>query len=247
MERSNDMQVDDRQTSTNRQERRWRGPLIGIAAGAVVLIGGWIFVDTGDDDVVSPAPNATLLTDEMRGEPIEPGAYYADTDGDPATSTRGTFVIEGDGWEAANTGARYTAIDEIVLMVVEVDTAGAPSCGGVPGMEIAATSAEGLANQFAAAGFTIREAVTSVSAFGRNGYHLVVEVPPGCDSSANVAWRGPTFGGRYYHQSPGQMVEYWILDVEGTPVLVEASWRAENTEEDLAPLRAALDTLVITP
>jgi hypothetical protein len=43
------------------------------------------------------------------------------------------------------------------------------------------------------------------------------------------------------------MVEYWLLDVEGTPIMVEASWMAVNTEEDQAPLRAAIDSLVITP
>jgi hypothetical protein len=184
----------------------------------------------------------------MEFQPIDPGAYYADTDGDPATTSRGTFVIEGGGWAAMQTGAGYSVDgDDLWLMVAEIDYVGSPACGDGAALKAAGTSAAELANQFAAAGFTVQEAVSPVNAFGRSGYHLLVEVPPGCDSSANWAWRGPTFGGRYYHQSPGAVVEYWFLDVEGTVVMVEASWMADFTEEDLAPLRAAIDSLVITP
>jgi hypothetical protein len=180
--------------------------------------------------------------------PIDPGAYYVDTDVDPATTPRGTFVIEGRGWSAFQAGATYSVgEDNLLLIVAEPRGVGAPACGDSPVLKPAGSSAEEQANQFAAAGFTLREAVTPVSAFGQNGYHLVVEVPPGCNSSGNEAWTGPNFGGRYYHQGPSQMVEYWLLDVEGTPIMVEASWMAVNTEEDQAPLRAAIDSLVITP
>ncbi|HWL48987.1 MAG TPA: hypothetical protein VNT92_03860 [Acidimicrobiia bacterium] len=248
LERRTDMQTDDRVVAEGGDKSRLRGPLVGIAAAAVILVAGAVYLLTNDDPpVATPAPNATLLTREMEVEPIDPGAYFADTDGDPATTRRGTFVIEGSGWSALQPGARYAVTEDVVvLMVAEVDKVGAPACGDAPNLQPAGTSAEDLANQFAAAGFSVQEAVSPVSAFGQSGYHLVVEVPPGCDSNANRVWEGPTFG-RYYHQSPGQMVEYWFLDVEGTPVMVEASWMAEFAEEDVAQLRAAIDTLVITP
>ena len=35
-------------------------------------------------------------------------------------------------------------------------------------------------------------------------------------------YEGPTVG-RYY-QGPGQVVEFWVLDVEGTPLVIEATW-----------------------
>ena len=59
-------------------------------------------------------------------------------------------------------------------------------------------------------------------------------------------WAGPIIGGRYY-QDEGQLVEYWFLDVEGTPVMIEASWFPDSSEEDVAELEAVLGTLVITP
>ena len=54
------------------------------------------------------------------------------------------------------------------------------------------------------------------------------------------------WGERHYDQA-GQMEEYWFLDVEGTPVLVEASWGPESTENDIAELRTVVDSLVVTP
>ena len=249
LERRTEMQIDDRPgTEVQADRNRRRGPLVGIAVAALILVAGAVFLLTRNETpVAEPAPNATLLTREMELQPIDPGAYFVDTDGDPATTPRGTFVIEGAGWTGLAPGAFYAVTeDEAGLMVAEVDKVGAPACGSGAELQPAGTSAEDLANQFAAAGFSIQEAVSPVTAFGHSGYHLVVEVPPGCDSDAHWVWMGPTFG-RYYHQSPGQVVEYWFLDVEGTPVMVEASWMAEFAEEDVAQLRAAIDTLVITP
>jgi hypothetical protein len=249
LERRTEMQIDDKPgTEVQADRNRRRGPLVGVAAAAVIMIAGLVLFLTRDDtQMAEPAPNATLLTGEMEAQPIDPGAYFVDTDGDPATTPRGTFVIDGSGWVAVQPGAHYAVTeDEAGLMVAEVDKVGAPACGGGAQLQPAGTSAEDLANQFAAAGFTVKEAVSPVSAFGQSGYHLVVEVPPGCDGDANWVWEGPTFG-RYYHQSPDQVVEYWFLDVEGTPVMVEASWMAAFAEEDVAQLRAAIDTLVITP
>jgi hypothetical protein len=59
-------------------------------------------------------------------------------------------------------------------------------------------------------------------------------------------WYGGAFQGRYY-QGSGQVLEYWFLNVEGTPVMVEATWFPDSPAEDVAELREVLDTLAITP
>ena len=47
--------------------------------------------------------------------PIDPGAYFVDTDGDEATSLGGTFVIEGSGWARdASRGAESMGEDGLV-------------------------------------------------------------------------------------------------------------------------------------
>lgn len=134
----------------------------------------------------------------------------------------------------------------VSLLVVEVDRVWeAPCDGGVSAP--AGTTAKALGDQFAAMpDFITREGLTPVSAFGRDGYHLVLEVPGGCTGGSSSVWTSPVWGERYY-EAEGQIVEYWFLDVEGTTVMVEANRVPESSEEDVAELRAALDSLVITP
>lgn len=257
-ERSMDMQVDDRPMAEERRDRRWRGPMIGIAAAAVVLMVGVIYIYTGRDPVAAPAPNAVALPGAF--EPIAAGAYFVDTDGNEETTTRGTFVIEEDGWQSLEAGALketpesgVDGVDSgryVSLFVVEVAQVWETPCdGGTP--VPAGTSAKALGDQFAAMPeFSTREGLAPISAFGHDGYHLAVEVPAGCNTGEQTVWSGGAWGERFY-QAEGQVVEYWFLDVDGTTVMVEAN-RPPETGEDFvtelnADLDAVLDTLVITP
>jgi hypothetical protein len=246
LERRMDMQTDNREVTEGGGQNRSRGPLVGIAAAAVILIAGLVFFLTRDDaQVAEPSPNAAAISDEM-DTPLAPGAYFVDTDRDEESSLGGTFVIEGAGWSSMGAGPRKMFGEGYVsLLIVEVDQVWSPACEA-PAPIAAGTTAEDLANQFAAAGFTIQEAVSPVSAFGQSGYHLVVDVPAACTGTANLVWEGPTFG-RYYHDPEGHVVEYWFLDVDDTPVMVEASWVPSSSEEEVAELQDVLDTLVITP
>ena len=74
-------------------------------------------------------------------------------------------------------------------------------------------------------------------------------MPTGCRSNeaSDRSGQAPYSGGRYY-QDEGQVVEYWFLDVEGTPVMIEATWFAGLLRRRTWPSsEAVLDTLVITP
>ena len=253
LERRTEMQIDDRPgTEVQADPNRWRGPLVGIAAAAVILIAGLVFFLTRDDTpVAEPAPNASEITSEEAFEeaPLTPGAYFIDTDWDEASSLRGTFVIEGSGWTALPSGAlKGDGDDYVSLFVLEVDQVWSPACEiPAPAPAAAGSTAADLANQIAGNGFTVREALAPVSAFGHDGHHLVTEVPSGCANESHMVWAGPVVNGRYY-QADGQVVEDWFLDVEGTPVMVEATWfPGSSPEEDVTELRAVLDTLVITP
>jgi hypothetical protein len=135
----------------------------------------------------------------------------------------------------------------IAFFVTEIHQVWESACSGGGSAQAAAATAEDLANQLAATGLIITEAPAPVSAFGHEGYHLAAEVPAGCHSNDDVnIWSSATWGSRYY-QEEGQPLEYWLLDVEGTPVFVEASWFPESSEEDVTELHAVLDNLVITP
>jgi hypothetical protein len=243
-ERRTEMQTDDRQTTDQPGQGRWSGPAIGIAVAAAILIGGAIFLLTRDGTpVAEPAPNAAQLPAAF--EPMEPGAYYTDPDFDESTSLRGTFVVEGTRWVSLEPhGAEIN--DSVSLLVVEVDEMRTTACNTSDAPVAAESTAAGLANQFASNGLIVREAPAPVSAFGYDGDKLVMEVQPGCADEADQVWYGGAFQGRYY-QGSGQVLEYWFLNVEGTPVMVEATWFPDSPAEDVAELREVLDTLAITP
>jgi hypothetical protein len=249
LERRMDMQTDSRVAAEGSGPNRRRGPLVGIAAAAVILIAGLVLFLTRDNtQVAEPAPNATELTGDF--QPLALGAYYADTDGNEETATRGTFVIEGDGWVNVPSGAGALkeggGEDFVALLVVEVDQVWSSLCESTDPVAAGTTAAE-LANQIATNGSTVREALAPVDAFGHNGYHLLGEVPAGCGGEVKPAWTGPNFDFERTY-GPSQMVEYWFFDVEGTPVMIEASWvPGTSPEEDVAELRSVLDSLVITP
>jgi hypothetical protein len=256
-ERRMDMQTDSRRVTGESAQSRSRGLLIGVAAAAVIFIGGAIFLLTNDGPpVAAPAPNATSLPD---GDfpALEPGAYYADTDGEVETLTRGTFVIDDGGWLSLLAGAMRegpTGVGNglyVSLFVTELDGVWETPCeGGAP--VPAGATAEAMGDQFAAMpGFITREGLTPVSAFGRDGYHLVLEVPGSCvGGEIRNVWTSPVWGERNY-QEEGQIVDYWFLDVDGTTVLVEATRPPESSNETATELAAdldgVLDTLVITP
>jgi hypothetical protein len=250
LERRTEMQIDDRPgTEVPADRNRRRGPLVGIAAATVILIAGLVFVLTRDNTpVAEPAPNATAVNALNFDDALAPGAYFVDPDGDEASSLRGTFVIEGSGWTSVDAGARKIFAESFVaLLVAEVDQVWSSVCESTDPVAPGTTAAD-LANQFANNGLTVREALAPVSAFGQNGYHLAGEVPAGCGGEVKPAWTGaPVFDHERWYD-PTEIVEYWFLDVEGTPVMIEASWApGTSPEEDVAELRAMLETLVITP
>jgi hypothetical protein len=248
------MQTDDRVVVEGGGPSGRHGLLVGIAIAAAILVTGGILLLTKDDPpVATPAPNATLLPGEF--QPIAPGAYFADTDGDVDTATRGTFVIEGDGWTSVEAGVMKEGVSiesgsYVSMFVVEIDWVWESPCGGGAPVRPGAT-AEALGDQFAAMpGFVTREGLAPVSAFGRDGYHLVLQVPQSCTTDSSYVWSSPVWGERLY-QEEGQIVEYWFLDVEGSTVMVEATRPPESDEEIVteltADLNTVLDTLVITP
>lgn len=205
----------------------------------------------------STVPEAIDVT-SIDTEVLQPGTYYNDHDGSVTTTLRVEFTVAEPRWEPfvgtfksgpVNPGG-YVAVK--YLAVTQVASAACDSTVWVP----VGDTAEDLAVALAGIDdFLTREAVSPVSAYGYDGYHLVLEVPDlgnevghafdACDDGYFDGYFGPTLG-RYY-QGPGQVVEFWALDVEGAPLLIEATWFPDSPAEDVAQLRAILDSTVILP
>lgn len=205
---------------------------------------------TTETSVSQPSTEPTAVTPAMSSQ-LDPGTYYVDADGLPATALRVEFTIAERGWTpfigAYKSGQ---AVDYVAAKFLAVTTVASSACDATTWVALGDT-AEDLASGLAQIGdFVTQLAPTTVSAYGYDGYHLVLEVPDqegfvGCDDGYFDGYEGPTIG-RYY-QGPNQVVEFWALDVEGTPLLIEATWFPDSPAEDVAQLRAILDSVLIRP
>ncbi|MDP9495004.1 MAG: hypothetical protein M3P87_07160 [Actinomycetota bacterium] len=184
------------------------------------------------------------------GSILQPGTYYVDPDGPNGTSMRVEFTIVEPGWVPfLGTFKPGKAVDYVAMKAQIVTEVASPACDSTIFVPVGG-SAEDLATALAEIeDFPSQAAPTEVTAYGYDGYHLVLAVPEngfvGCDDGYFDGYQGPTIG-RYY-QGPGQVVEFWVLDVEGTPLLIESTWFPDSPTEDVAQLQAILDSIVIRP
>ena len=110
--------------------------------------------------------------------------------------------------------------------------------------------------------FEIASPPSDVTAFGYSGKHLEIAVPASlpwkviagtplftdCYQGVLRTWIDPELSYAFYgYTAPGDMEEFWILDVEGTRVVIAALRSANASVEMLAEQQAILDSIVIEP
>jgi hypothetical protein len=64
-------------------------------------------------------------------------------------------------------------------------------------------------------------------------------------AAIDAAEEGDAFYG--YNAEPGRTEEFWILDVDGTRLVIEAKWSSASPRKDVAEMRAILDSIRIEP
>ncbi|HYJ61056.1 MAG TPA: hypothetical protein VE032_06275 [Actinomycetota bacterium] len=112
--------------------------------------------------------------------------------------------------------------------------------------------------------FRVTSAPEDVSMYGYRGTYLELTVPnlpvkgegddlsfTGCAEGNLKSWVGAIDvvpGDAFYgYSGPGFTEEFWILDVEGTRLMIGAERSLGSPPEDLAELRAILDSIQIEP
>ena len=68
-----------------------------------------------------------------------------------------------------------------------------------------------------------------------------------CQDGEVKSWIAPSLSYAFYGYSPGLIEEFWILDVEGTRLMISALRYADSSQADLDELQAVLDSIVIEP
>ncbi|MFN8234436.1 MAG: hypothetical protein U0V56_13555 [Actinomycetota bacterium] len=191
--------------------------------------------------------------------PVEPGTYFVDADLDPSTPLRVVYDLPAEGWSswigAAKFGPDDGHVGVSITTVVNLVTHGCrnhfsarPSVG--PTVDDLATALSELEP------FEVTSPPRDVDIYGYRGKHLGWTVPEmtfgRCDHGDLRSWIAPMdaaeVGDAFYgYTGPGYREEFWILDVEGTRLMIAAERSPGSPAEDLAELRAILDSIRIEP
>jgi len=193
---------------------------------------------------------------------LEPGVYSIDPDLDPSTPIQVTFAVLAQGWktwigaakfsDAGHVGVSITTVSNLVSQACRDHSWADPPIG--PSVQDLATSLAHLAP------FRVTSAPKHVSVSAFPGMHLELTVPDlpisndgtftGCDEGMLKSWvaaidaeePGDAF---YGYTGPGYAEELWILDVEGTRLMIAAGRSPGSPSEDVKEMRAILDSIRI--
>ena len=214
----------------------------------------------------SSTPTARDIWDIAPFAPLDPGTYFIDADLDPSTPLRVVYEIPAEGWSMWIGAGKFNdddghvsvSITTVVNLVSEgcVDHSWADPPVGPSVDDLAAVLAD-------LAPFEVTSAPKDVTIYGYRGKHMELTVPDlpvsgdarrftGCMGGQLKSWVAPIDtaepGDAYYgYTGPGYREEFWILDVEGTRLIIAAERSPGSPPDDLAELLAVLDSIRIEP
>ena len=191
--------------------------------------------------------------------PVEPGTYSIDADLDPSTSLRAVFEVPAEGWSSwlgaakfgpddGHVGVSITTVVNLVTHGCRDHLAADPPVG--PTVDDLATALAELEP------FVVTTPPEDVTIYGYRGKHLEWTVPEmsfdRCDAGDVRSWVAPIDAAEpgdafYGYTGPGYTEEFWILDVEGTRLMIAAERSPDSPAEDLAEQRDLLASIRIEP
>jgi len=247
---------------------RWL--LVAAAAAVIAVVGTLLLIARGDDEdpvdtvdsppttaAAAPAQDVMAVPGIAEGFPdLEPGRYFIDPDGDDTTPLRVTYDVAAEGWSAWLGAVKFTDPGFTMLSVTTVtnlvsdgcldQTPQAPPVG--PTVDDLATALTQLPP------FEVTAAPTDVTLFGYQGKHLELTVPgqafAGCVNGEVHSWISPLNDNgatSFYGYDAGQTEEFWILDVEGTRLVLVKLDSPQTSAETLAERDAIFDSIRIEP
>jgi hypothetical protein len=109
--------------------------------------------------------------------------------------------------------------------------------------------------------FVLTKPPTAITAFGFSGKYLKLTVPDmafevsgddtvftDCADGDLWSWIGPPLGFAYYgYNHPGQVEELWLLDVDGTRLMIQTIRSPGSSEGDIAELHSIFESIDIVP
>jgi hypothetical protein len=256
---------------TRRPPARW---LLAAAAVAVLAVVGAVLAAGGDEedkiDTVTSVPTGappqeiTALPEGL--EFLEPGPYFIDPDGDPATSLRVVYDVAAEGWSPWIGAVKSNPNDSYVgLSITTVTNLTRDACHDwAPLDPPVGPTVDDLATALTLlAPFEVTSPPSDVTVFGYSGKHVQLTVPAdlptfgplgtrrfsGCAEGELHTWFAPNLGGSFwgYNGNAGLVEDFWILDVDGTRLVLETGRAPESPPQDVIERDAIFDSIRIEP
>jgi hypothetical protein len=213
-----------------------------------------------------PEPTSTVAPRDITSfpgfSPLEPGAYYIDPDADPSTPLRVVYRIAADGWSMWIGAVKFTGERHVGVSIATVTNLVRHGCRDPSRLDppVGPTVGDLAAALADLAPFRVTSPPRDITIDGYRGKHLELTVPAmpmagrgdehrfvGCVGGKLKSWIAPPYGAFYGHTGPGYSEEFWILDVEGSRVVIVAERSPGMPDEDIAELRAILTSIRLEP
>jgi hypothetical protein len=216
----------------------------------------------------SPSPTASAqdIWDLEPLGPIEPGTYFIDPDLDGSTPLRVVYDVPADGWSQWIGGSKFNDNGHVGVSITTVVNLVRDGCQSSWADPPVGPSVSDLTTALTAlAPFQVTSPPTDVTIYGYGGTHLVWTVPDlpmtgvgdaqrftGCVDGKLKSWVAPFDtaepGDAFYgYTGPGYVEEFWILDVDGTRLMIAAEQSPGSPPKDIAERDAILDSIRIEP
>jgi hypothetical protein len=247
-----------------------------VAATAIVIVSGCAGATRSPGPTPSPiqAPTAnptatasSTVLDIMQLEkfaPLEAGSYFIDPDSDPSTPLRVVYEVRAEGWSQWFGAVKGTEDGYVMMNITTVVNLVRHGCRDHSRADPpVGPSVDDLAVALAdLAPFRVTSPPEDATIDGFRGKYLELTVPDlavegdnftGCVDGNLLSWVAPIDvaegGGAFhaYNAEPGRIEEFWILDIDGTRLVIESNWSPASTQEDVNEMRDILDSIRIEP
>jgi hypothetical protein len=249
----------ERRQSRKSRNRKLGALAVAAAIGIVAVVVVIRAVDDGTGTRPGGEPTETTelptggTTPPLPSGSVEPGRYvFTSYDSGLDASYRITIdVPKGyrgvDGLAALRSGFSQTGVATMAIGDVYAD---ACQWEGTRLDQSEISSADGLAAALANQQGLRVSTPTDVTIGGFTGTYMERKVPAGtvisdCDGAQFRVYLVPEWGSRYLE--PGQLQRLWVLDVDGVPLVIDASIQTGASAEVRAELLQMVESIQIDP
>jgi hypothetical protein len=221
---------------------------------------------TATSPTVPSEPTASPTIQEITEVPdfssLEPGTYFIDPDADPSTPLRVVYEVPVEGWSQWIGGAKFGEYGHVGVSITTVTNVVGHGCRDhSPADPPVGPSVDDFAAALAdLAPFRVTSPPEDVTIYGYSGNHLELTVPDlpvegegdelnftECPGGNLHSWISPIVDAFFGYTGPGYREEFWVLDVDGTRLMITANRSPGAPPEDLAEQQAILDSIRIEP